>query len=519
MKINFFSKKIKNCYPFVWAIASVLVLLWGWIQFDGYYGYDDIAYAHWAWRIINGEFFFTNDHFSYRIGITFPVAFLFSIFGVDDFGAIAFPALGLVVCLYAVSKAYDTEKEKFWSVFLLSTSYYTIWYSFKLYPDVWVALCHFLVVYAVVLQNTKKVRDQTAALILSFSLFYGFMCKETIVFVVPFLIYKFFEDYFKNQNKIFWYHMFLFCVVFAIAFLLFSYIITGSALHRFQVIISNRYYNACSYDQMDFSVTLKRISIGLISSLFAWQIAHPILFALMYRPLNSIHAIWIKALLIDFLSFNFLTTSHNSYLPMCLEGRHFLALAPIGAVAAAPSAVRFFTNGTFKTAFITAIVIAVFLFWVSDYKLIVLYVFWIAGVIMTGLKMKKIGLALVILSLLAHPLYVLTKKSETHYLDMKRILRNYTKNTDSDLVFISDQTAARIGSFILKFNPKYQWMEYDSIESKNNIPEMIWLYNPYTEEYLKKYAPHLSGREMLSGYSKILIAKKRKIELWKLIKH
>ncbi len=496
-------------------LACVWVLLWTVCAFDGHYGYDDMEYAKIAHSILSGSFSL-SEPFSYRLGLTVPMALFFAIGGMEDHTALAFNFFCSALLIFLVADSTTNHKQKLWAVFLLVTCYYWLWYGAKIYPDSAVALCHFGMIWTI--YKHKKLGGFRAAGLFVLFFFWGFMSKETIVFAVPFVCICFFKallDALEQQKTpewrglLFWiYSLILGSLLFG-GFFYVCYHLKGSFFHRFELIAQNHYFNPCSYDQMPASVTLNRISAGLSGGLFGWGMALVLIFSFF-----SSNKFWNYALLSALLSFNFLTTSWNSYLPICLEGRHFLALVPLGAVVSSKGIQYVFSKNRidFKLIFwASAVLLGA---WVWGGKISWLY----GGIVLAvGIKMikPKISVLLLVACFLAHPIYVMFKPSETYYSEQKSILRN--KEPKADFI-VSDEMSARMGEYILGY--RMPFFSYDSaLRSDLRHKNILILSNPYNAAYLKTYAPNLKTYEEFLDHHKIqpsVFARTKHIILWRL---
>ena len=114
--------------PIILILILFVAILLRIICFSGYSGSDDGAYAYYANKIVKGEFIIGKNYgipaFPVRVGITFPAALLFKLFGTNEITLIAYPFFisisGLFLIYFLGRKLFNTE------VGLLSASIYSL---------------------------------------------------------------------------------------------------------------------------------------------------------------------------------------------------------------------------------------------------------------------------------------------------------------------------------------------------------------------------------------------------------
>jgi hypothetical protein len=494
------------------AAAAIWLVMWILFSFDGHYGYDDIEYLKIA-HSLNERTFELNQPFSYRLGLTVPLAFFMRFFGIEDHSALLINIICSVLLFWALAATQENLRTKWFTVGVAASCYYWLWYNSKVYADVIVGFCHAGVVWVIWSQRQSANLSKLKALLLVFFLFWGFMAKETIVFVIPLFLLALWQDIQEGENTIFWIWTGGMVLLGFAVFLGFSYFFTGSALHRFELIVQNHYFNPCSYDQMPFWVTLKRILWGLPEGLTGWGMAIALSFVCLA---DKSQKLWRQAFWSAFLSFNFLTTSTNSYLPMCLEGRHFLALVPLGAPLTANGLNNLYLGLIPQKAlwvWIGCVFVSAW-FWAGKLLPIYLILCLLVGL---SLFFKKSNLLLgsIFVCLFAHPIYVMTKPSETLYSSQKELLRNTIKHGDT---VISDEMSARIADYTLRFQNVV--MSFQQTRQLSRLGEnCIILFNPYSSDYLRRFAPQSLTLEAYlkeSGLELTLIGQSKNVKLFKL---
>ena len=176
------------------AIFVVFLLIYYFAAFDGYYGYDDLTYARYAAQVANGTFSSSADHFSFRWGIIYPTGWLYKCFGIGDYSTCLSTLLYTLLSLIGVYAAAKNLGQ--WvavaAMALFSLDYYTLYFSHKLFADAAVTTFGFFALYfAAIAQyhNNSPLKNAILGVATPVCLWSGFVSKETIYFVVPFLVY------------------------------------------------------------------------------------------------------------------------------------------------------------------------------------------------------------------------------------------------------------------------------------------------------------------------------------------
>ena len=190
--------------PFILGLHLIALIIFHLFGYVGHYGFDDMQYAEMANNLSQGNIDF-QDHFSFRITILSLTALSYSLFGISDFSSSLPTILVTASILFMV---YDIVKDKSWIIIssALSLCLFSPWflqYSDKLMPDMYLAAAVMYSVfiyhrYAYQKQRNNKIKF---SLLFAASLMLGFCSKGTIVLIVPWLIYLFLLDYFKNKDR------------------------------------------------------------------------------------------------------------------------------------------------------------------------------------------------------------------------------------------------------------------------------------------------------------------------------
>ena len=127
----------------VWMVGFLfgsLILLYHFFAFAGFFGYDDLQYAEVAVRMTRGVADW-SDHFSFRWGVTLLAALSYKLLGINDVAS-SLPALLISLATLALVTG-ALRRHSPWIVAgaaaLLTLNHWSLFYSDKLMPDVFVA--------------------------------------------------------------------------------------------------------------------------------------------------------------------------------------------------------------------------------------------------------------------------------------------------------------------------------------------------------------------------------------------
>jgi len=108
------------------------------IFFTGTATSDELTYYEYAHKVTQGTFSIELSHFSFRLGVIYPPALFFFIFGINELSANGFvlilSLLGILL-IYFLGKEMFTERAGLIAAFLLSIFPLDIFYATRLLPD------------------------------------------------------------------------------------------------------------------------------------------------------------------------------------------------------------------------------------------------------------------------------------------------------------------------------------------------------------------------------------------------
>jgi len=466
--------------------------------FSGYFGFDDIVYSQLSSDIVKGDFSLMNDPFAYRWTTIFPTALAYIIFGNSDFSRAIFPIITSVsiILLSLIFIKEKTYKVKLIAILLTISSYWFFYYSDKIMADIYVAFS-FISVFAIIYYYKFYKSQQTLkfAILLSFSLIFGFISKGTIILILPIIGVVFINDIIKKENLKFWTVTVLSSILLLTAYFVIIKIATGTYLMRFYLIESNSYFNQCSYDQLPAINTIKRISYQLIINFIETGLFVPIVFGLSLLTKDRIKNIFNTSrkssyiLLITIfavLSANFMTISASAYVPMCVDIRHYLFLIPILAIGGSVGLYSFISNRNINIFIpISFTFLSVFSAF-SGFSYYLYFLFGLIGIAVIIFKTKsKFSILMFTILMLLVPIKTILNGYDAKWNNHKTQI-NKLINTDKKIAIITNDAEKQIINLYSDFDTlnikAFNFKEIEKINF-NNYKNIYWVSYWLTEYY------------------------------------
>jgi len=173
---------------------------------------DDKVYALNAETMVEGHYHLLESPKNHRLTVIAPTALFIKLFGENPFTVSLWTLLCSLITitfLFLFLSKYASIEIAFTASFLIACNNLQIIYSAALFPDVIVALFAFLVierVYISRINNTAKIRTAIEATIF---FYIGFLAKEIILIILPFILFLFIADLRKKINIAFWTKFFI----------------------------------------------------------------------------------------------------------------------------------------------------------------------------------------------------------------------------------------------------------------------------------------------------------------------
>ena len=326
-------------------LANLFFIAVWYLSNQGLSFWDDFTYLNFANELNEGRFEITDNHFTSRITLIYPVAYVIKYLGISQYTMVVFPLLcGLVLLNTFLWLGHRVNR---WigviGGLLILCNYHLIYFSNHLFPEMPLALSVFLCLMGYYMVLKDEMVPRMAGLLSALALFAAFLTKTTVVLLLPLLLYLFINDRLRKRNGSFW----LVFVSLSIFFFLlngFWYMeVKGSFFYRFQNIANNHVPTAKTFFDKDGEAILARLTylplLGFLKGGFfiPLLLALPSVFKLKKASfkLKRPEDLWPVTLLFLLLAFWFFSTSWRYYSPLPTENRHIVYFIPIMIMCAA----------------------------------------------------------------------------------------------------------------------------------------------------------------------------------------
>jgi len=231
-----------NTKTIIWLALIVLFgVLLRLFFFSGVGASDDLLYTSYSYEISEGIYSFPPSHHGTRLGLLFPISFLYKLFGANEFSSNIFIFLSSIsgmILIFYIGKTFFNERVGLLAAFLLSFFPLDVILASKLLSDLpsafFLSFGLFLFLLAERYENKLKMRLNYIAS----GVFIGiaYLIRETALLVVFFfLVYSIFY----KKVKLNYFFIFMgFMIIFLLESSVF-YLNTGDFFYRFNSLFSN----------------------------------------------------------------------------------------------------------------------------------------------------------------------------------------------------------------------------------------------------------------------------------------
>ncbi len=488
--------------PSFWYFVFFLLLIFidKVFFYQGHYGFDDMAYASLANDLQNGDLSLIQTHYSYRWALLFPLAFVYKIFGINDFSSslpAIFAGIGACFLMYKLLR-----KESPWllvlAIMIFCCQKWNYHYLERIMPDVFVSLGIFGSLYCIHKLYFEKTENKWLPFHFSCFVFFSFLAKETILILAPLYLFLLGIDLFKKKHLTFWFKSISSSLLLMGLYFAIVYGFTGNPIERIVQIKNNSYDNPCSYDILPFSHTLNRISKELIlewlkSGMLIWVSLNGLILLTKLRKhyLSFRHPwqFWSFSLFLALVCANFMSISHEHYVPLCPDPRHFIFLAPILTISAIYSFRYFMRKKYTADLFFLAFLSVGFSLLLLKFGLskIVPVLILASALIIAVLRYIKIidrnhTLILFVIALFGLSLF---NKNNDAYRKQKAFIKNeIISSIKGNGIIYTNNAQSRMGNYYVGFDQsKYKFLPYEDFRP-NAFPnkKQYVLLNAYTCE-------------------------------------
>jgi 4-amino-4-deoxy-L-arabinose transferase-like glycosyltransferase len=228
---------------------------------------DPFQYAWNANRLLSHTFHLNYDPYPNRFGVFVPVSFFFCLFGENPYTISLWP---LVSSLFTISLVFvflnklTTSTIALFASFLIAVNIQQIAYSLELYPDLIVSLYAAAAVLVLYYGREKTEKKILFAALFNLILLLGFLTKETILLLGPFLVITLIADLIQKKHHLFWKWTIGFSVLTLLALFEFYALLTGDPFNRIKSLADLVLYRILDEDMS------KSITDVNSSNIFVW---------------------------------------------------------------------------------------------------------------------------------------------------------------------------------------------------------------------------------------------------------
>lgn len=325
-------------------IANLVFLAVWYLANDGPAFWDDFSYLNFAHQINEGTFEITNNHFTSRVALLYPVAWVIKYLGINEFTITIFPlicGLGVLNLLLWLGHLYHH-----WLGVLAATlfvcDYHVITFITHLFPEMPMMLFIFGALVAYDRANRKEGDHRLLALFTALGIFLAFLTKMTVILVGPLFIFLFIHDYWKRYtNRSYWMITVVLLVFFILANGFWYQELYGDFFYRFRNISDNHEATVKTFFDKDALTIIKRVTYLPLLGFARGGFFIPLLFALPTVlglrkggwKLNDPEKLWPLSMVFILLTWWFMSTNWKYYSPMPVDTRHITFLIPVMLMA------------------------------------------------------------------------------------------------------------------------------------------------------------------------------------------
>lgn len=313
------------------AGSGFLFLYWA-VGYDGITFSDDVFYLLAGKNFWQGTMEFNSYHFSTRWGAYVPSGLMGVWLGFDPHLISLISWISYIAAFGLLLNILPKETNPWVLMVWMCTQVYFLHFLTKVYPD------SLLVLWTVLIPFSAAYREKYpiwAALGVLTGLFFGFITKETIVFLAPFPLLLAWVDWKKKTlQPAFFLGLVGFGIVFGSIYLGYFWIEFGSPFYRFDSIQDGHYVSEFTYADKSGWVMLKRLTILPILTFverayWIWLVFSLPALAQIRKNSHSTAATFGLALLSLLACFWLMSTNFRFYNPLYLNPRHLIVLVPV----------------------------------------------------------------------------------------------------------------------------------------------------------------------------------------------
>ncbi|HEY8401447.1 MAG TPA: hypothetical protein VIK89_09305 [Cytophagaceae bacterium] len=466
--------------------------------YNGLDFFDDLDYATYAYQLVNGEFAFTENIFSHRIGLFLPTAVAYFLFGVNDITTAAtaiVASVGTLIAIYCALK--ENKSIAIVACYLLGLSYYFTVFFVKNYPDVVITFVGIVSVMLIWKVPSSLKAQVGAAILFAGVVIWGVLSKETILYFFPFYFMLLVHDVIKRQHMWFWIMAAISGLIFLAGYLYMYYFFTGDPFYRITAIEDGHYAATYSYFDKPFTALIPRLTYQPWYMFLGSEVAIlmilsiPVFSKLPWSNLRDTSTYFAILSIVLLLMFVFFTTSFRYYNPIGLFPRMYLMALPYWAILAALGLEQLFLNRRVAILYcILFVVCTLVTFYTGNSNQSVIYlllsVVFLMIILLNNYKLItrntiKLGLLLV---LLIHPVYSMTKGGYANREEAYAV-KTFLNSEEGKHIVVCDPRLYHGYTYYYSLQPKsnFIYIKYQDVPKTVDIEadDVYVLVNKFTE--------------------------------------
>jgi len=472
-------------YRQVLLLYNLLFVAVWFLSNQGLSFWDDFSYLSLANDINQGDFEVTTNHFTSRVTVLYPVAYVIKYLGISEYTTVIYPLFCGLTLLNLF--AWLGHRINRWigiiGAGLVLCDYHLNYFSNHLFPEMPMALMVFVVLMSYFLVLKNEMVPRMAGLLAALALFGAFLTKATVVLLLPLLIYLFVLDRRKHRNGSFWL-VFVSLTIFFFLLNGFWYLeVKGSFFYRFQNIADNHVATAKSFFDKGASTILARLTYLPLLGFLKGGFFIPLLVALpamiklrkSHFKLDKAEHLWPVAALFLLAAFWFFSTSWRFYSPLPTDPRHIVFFIPVFIMTAAT--------------------------------------FWPEQKLFLNLKKQPIAIAL-IMGFLAIPVYYISQSGKKNFKAEESIISMHLAGNEDSQIVITDGLTEYGHPYFYQFNDvedEYFWFSELSEEKLRSLfetgkPMYLLVNRAYFNQYYNDTENFESWFEFFARYNEMVAA-------------
>jgi len=460
---------------------------------DGLAFWDDYTYLKFANDVNQGRFQISTNHFTSRLGMIYPVAWLTQVFGNSAYTAALYPlicSLTLLALVFWYGNRYGHWIGVIGALMIL-VDYHTLTFTTHLFPEMPMVLCVFGALLCYDTVNRREGDYRLLGLLMSLLLLAAFLIKTSVFICVPFFLFLFVNDFRRGRNKPFWIISAFLIVFFFLLHGLWYQETFGDFWFRFNNISNNHEATVKTFFDKPSSDLLKRLTYLPLLGFTKGGFFIPLLFGLpallsLKRKdwsLNDPQKLWAVAAVLIITSWWFISTNWKYYSPMPTDTRHITFVIPLLIMAGAH--------------------------------------WWIKKDVFVKLLLSQLKWALV-LGLLSIPFYKITKAGDRSFKPLSEIVEDQFVSNDVSETIITDGLLSYGHPYFYDFDESedtYVWwveMDFESVKIGDYLLVNSGVLNTRYEE--PGYLQLLRNSVMAKNLDLVEIEKKGRVSLYRISK-